>query len=116
MPTAPGLKIVYCLKRLPQLTHAEFSRHWREIHAPLVEKHRSVLRIARYVQAHSDLGTLSDQLRGSPEPYDGVAEIWYESRQASTHSPPIGDFLGSSQIAPKWRGARALRERQRRLT
>lgn len=82
MPTAPGLKIVYCLKRLPQLTHAEFSRHWREIHAPLVEKHRSVLRIARYVQAHSDLGTLSDQLRGSPEPYDGVAEIWYESRQA----------------------------------
>jgi uncharacterized protein (TIGR02118 family) len=85
MPTAPGLKIVYCLKRLPQLKHAEFSRHWREIHAPLVEKHRSVLRIARYVQAHSDLGTLSDQLRafrGSPEPYDGVAEIWYESRQA----------------------------------
>ena len=85
MHTAPGLKIVYCLKRLPQLTHAEFSRHWREIHAPLVEKHRSVLRIARYVQAHSDLGTLSDQLRafrGSPEPYDGVAEIWYESRQA----------------------------------
>ena len=39
-------------------------------------------------------------------------------RAASTtpHSPPIGDFLGSSQIAPKWRGARALRERQRRLT
>ena len=37
------------------------------------------------MQAHSDLGTLSDQLRafrGSPEPYDGVAEIWYESRQA----------------------------------
>jgi uncharacterized protein (TIGR02118 family) len=85
VPTAPGLKIVYCLKRLPQLTHAEFSRHWREVHAPLVEKHRSVLRILRYVQAHSDLGTLSDQLRafrGSPEAYDGVAEIWYESRQA----------------------------------
>ena len=78
MHTAPGLKIVCCVKRLPQLTHAEFSRHWREIHAPLVEKHRSVLRIARYVQAHSDLGTLSDQLRafrGSPEPYDGVAEM-----------------------------------------
>jgi EthD domain len=58
---------------------------WREVHAPLVEKHRSTLRIARYVQAHSDLGAFSNRLRafrGSPEPYDGVAEIWYESRQA----------------------------------
>ena len=84
MTNHAGLKIIYCLKRLSHLTPAEFSRHWREVHAPLVERHRSVLRILRYVQSHADQGGLSERLRafrGSPEPYDGVAEIWYESRQ-----------------------------------
>jgi len=43
------------------------------------------LRIVRYIQFHSDLGPLTEKLRSfrhSPEPYDGVAEIWYESREA----------------------------------
>ena len=82
MTNHSGLKIIYCLKRLSHLTPSEFSRHWREVHAPLVEQHRSVLRILRYVQSHADQGGLSERLRvfrGSPEPYDGVAEIWYES-------------------------------------
>jgi hypothetical protein len=42
------------------------------------------LRIVRYIQFHSEFGPLTQKLRGfrnSPEPYDGVAEIWYESRE-----------------------------------
>src|SRR5262249_11371270 len=59
-------------------------RHWYEIHAPLVRKHQKALRIVRYIQFHSDLGPLTEKLRAfrhSPEPYDGVAEIWDESRE-----------------------------------
>lgn len=85
MEIQPRLKIIYCLKRLPHLTEAAFSRHWREVHAPLVEQHKSLLRIVRYVQSHTDNGILGDRLRafrGSPEAYDGVAEIWYENREA----------------------------------
>ncbi|MEZ5788946.1 MAG: EthD domain-containing protein [Xanthobacteraceae bacterium] len=85
MQTQPKLKIIYCLRRLPHLTEADFSGHWREVHAPLVEQCKSVLRIVRYVQSHTDHGIFGDRLRtfrGSPEPYDGVAEIWYESREA----------------------------------
>jgi uncharacterized protein (TIGR02118 family) len=79
------IKIAFCLRRLPELSHEDFRRHWYEQHAPLVRKHQKVLRIARYIQFHSDLGALSEKLRGfrnSPEPFDGIAEIWYESREA----------------------------------
>jgi hypothetical protein len=79
------VKIVFCLRRLPQLTPQEFQRYWYQVHAPLVRKHQKALRIVRYVQFHSDFGPLTQKLlafRNSPEPYDGLAEIWYESREA----------------------------------
>jgi len=79
------IKIVFCLRRLSRLTHAEFLQYWYETHAPLVRKHQKVLRIVRYVQFHSDLSALSDRLRtfrNSPEPFDGIAQIWYTNREA----------------------------------
>ena len=79
------MKVIYCLRRLPELSHEEFHRYWFEVHGPLVQAHQQVLRIARYIQVHTDYGGFLEKLRafrGSPEPYDGVAEIWYESREA----------------------------------
>ena len=79
------MKIIYCLRRLPELTIDEFRHHWLEVHGPLVRQHQDVLRIKRYVQVHTEMSQMSEKLRGfrgSPEPYDGVAEIWYESREA----------------------------------
>jgi uncharacterized protein (TIGR02118 family) len=79
------VKILFCLRRLPTLSAKEFQKYWYEVHAPLVKKHQQALRIARYVQFHSDLGEMTQKLtafRDSPEPFDGVAEIWYESREA----------------------------------
>jgi hypothetical protein len=79
------IKIVFCLRRLSRLTHEEFLRYWYETHAPLVQKHQQVLRIVRYVQFHSELGALSNRMRAfrnSPEPFDGIAEIWYADRAA----------------------------------
>jgi uncharacterized protein (TIGR02118 family) len=79
------VKIVFCLHRLPHLSPQEFQRYWFEVHAPLVRKHQQVLRITRYIQVHTDFGPMTQKLaafRHSPDPYDGVAEIWYESREA----------------------------------
>jgi len=77
------LKLIFCLHRLPHLSRAEFQRYWREVHGPLVRRHASALRIRRYVQAH----TLDDPLnaalqagRGAQEAFDGVAELWWDSR------------------------------------
>jgi uncharacterized protein (TIGR02118 family) len=79
------MKVVYCLRRRPDLTLEEFRRYWIDVHGPLVRAHQRELRIVRYIQVHTDYGPFLDKLRafrGSPEPYDGVAEIWYESKEA----------------------------------
>ena len=79
------LKVLFCLKRLPHLSVEEFQRYWYEMHAPLVWKHRDALRITRYVQLHTQHGPVAEKLRhfrGSPEAFDGVAEVWYESVDA----------------------------------
>jgi uncharacterized protein (TIGR02118 family) len=77
------LKLVFCLHRLPQLSREEFQRYWREVHGPLVRQHAAPLGIRRYVQSHTLAGPLNDALRagrGSDVPFDGVAELWWDSR------------------------------------
>lgn len=78
------VKLIFCLRRLPHLDREQFQDYWRNVHGPLVRRHAPALRIARYVQVHSLAGDLSDALRrwrGAPEPFDGVAEIWYASEE-----------------------------------
>ncbi len=77
------IKLTYCLRRKPGLSWEEFSRYWREVHAPLVRERGPALGIKRYVQVrtvqdaplHERLRTRND---GSPEPFDGIAELWYD--------------------------------------
>ncbi|MGE3073696.1 MAG: EthD domain-containing protein [Dehalococcoidia bacterium] len=74
------IKLTYCLRRKPGMTWEEFSEYWRTKHAPLVKERAEILGIRRYVQVR----TLQDRSlharnNGSPEPFDGIAELWYES-------------------------------------
>jgi uncharacterized protein (TIGR02118 family) len=71
------VKLVFCLRRRDDISAEEFHRYWREVHAPLVAKHAAVTGIRRYVQTHAIDAPLLD--RGGPAPYDGVAEIWFDS-------------------------------------
>jgi uncharacterized protein (TIGR02118 family) len=76
------IKLTFCLKRLPQLTREQFQAYWFDNHAPLVAKHRAVLRIRRYVQMHSGPDAMNAGIgasRGAPEMFDGVAELWWDS-------------------------------------
>ena len=87
------VKLVFCLRRLPHLSRAEFQRYWLERHGPLVRSHAAVLGIRRYVQTHTAHETSGDAVaasRGAPEAYDGVAELWCDSLDdltAATSSP-----------------------------
>lgn len=87
------IKLVYCLRRLPRLSREEFRRYWWEVHGPLVRDHAAALAIRRYVQVHTLDGPVNEGLqasRGSSEPYDGVAELWWESTEelaAAARSP-----------------------------
>ncbi|MFT3803649.1 MAG: EthD domain-containing protein [Burkholderiaceae bacterium] len=81
------IKIVFCLRRLPGMTRAEFQDYWRNRHAPLVARHAPVLGIHRYVQCHTmDDATFARAAgaRGGHPPYDGVAEIWLSDTPPSS--------------------------------
>ena len=68
----------------------EFQHYWRHNHAPLVAQYKEVLGIRRYVQCHARSSDADNPLRASragglekaPEPYDGVAELWFDSFEA----------------------------------
>ena len=79
------IKIVFCLRRRPDLSREEFQTYWRTTHAPLVSEHAEALGIRRYVQVHSVDDAISTAIAGSrrsPEPFDGVAELWLDSLDA----------------------------------
>ncbi|MFB0901702.1 MAG: EthD domain-containing protein [Acidimicrobiales bacterium] len=78
------IKLVFALRRRPEMTLEEFQAYWRNVHAPLVAERAEVLQIRRYVQVHTkDLaglhGAFQRRNHGAPEPYDGVAELWFDS-------------------------------------
>ncbi len=76
------IKLMFCLRRAPHLTREQFQDYWRNHHAPLVAARARALGVVRYVQCHSladDLAAPLSRSRGSPEPYDGVAELWWPS-------------------------------------
>ncbi|MDX2378369.1 MAG: EthD domain-containing protein [Acidimicrobiia bacterium] len=87
------IKLVFCLRRKPGMTREEFQRYWRDQHAPLVAERAEVLGIKRYVQVHTaDLPDVHEALQarngGSPEPFDGVAELWFDSTEVFASGDP----------------------------
>ncbi|MEO8604304.1 MAG: EthD domain-containing protein [bacterium] len=103
------LKLVFCLHRLPHLSRQEFQRYWLDVHGPLVRQHGEALRICRYVQSHTLGGALGEALRasrGTPEAFDGVAELWWDSAD---------DFAAASASDAGRAASLALLEDERRF-
>ncbi|MDY7105968.1 MAG: EthD domain-containing protein [Actinomycetota bacterium] len=92
------VKLTFCLRRRPDLSLEEFQRYWLETHGPLVRERAVAMGVRRYVQAHTlDLPGLHDAYRrrndGCPEPFDGVAELWFDDLSA------LGGGEGAKQAA-----------------
>jgi len=95
------IKMIYCLRRLPHLSREEFQRYWRETHGPLVQKHADTLHIRRYIQVHTGYDLLNDNMRashGGPEPYDGVAELWWDSLEDLSPPTPSPERQKATQM------------------
>ena len=79
------IKLTFVVRRRSDVEPAEFHRYWRDQHGPLVRSLQSVLGIRRYVQTHRMETTMNDLLRASRralEPFDGVAELWWDDLDA----------------------------------
>jgi|SRR5687767_4667349 uncharacterized protein (TIGR02118 family) len=95
------VKLVFCLRRLPHLSREEFQRYWKTVHGPLVASHAACLNIRRYVQTHAGDAASSEALRrtrGTAEPYDGFAELWWDDADAlaAATATPEGQAAGAA--------------------
>lgn len=78
------IKLAFCIRRLPGMSRDEFQDYWRNRHADLVMSLQPVIGFKRYVQFHGGydkLSTKAAEFRQSPEPYDGIAELWWEDEE-----------------------------------
>ena len=79
------IKLTFAVRRRDDVDADEFHRYWRDEHGPLVRSFQSALGIRRYVQTHRVDGPFNDALRASRdalEPFDGTAELWWDSVDA----------------------------------
>ena len=80
------IKIIYCIRRKPHLSRAEFQDYWHIHHGKLVWERAKSIGMIRYAQnftIDSALGAACAASRGGAEPYDGVMEGWWESDAAA---------------------------------
>jgi uncharacterized protein (TIGR02118 family) len=70
---SPYYKSIGFLNRLPNLTQDQFVDHWVSVHAPLFEAMPGLVKYRL---------NIIDPLLSKNAPYDGAAEVWFESEQA----------------------------------
>lgn len=77
-------KMIFCLRRLPGMDPGDFSAYWHDRHAELFKNYAEALKVRRYTQSHRLQTRVNDALRtyrGAPDGYDGVAEVWFDSKE-----------------------------------
>jgi hypothetical protein len=83
--TEPVIRLIFCLRRRPELTREQFQDYWLNRHADMMRRYAPVLNLRSYTQLHTlhvpELAGMS-QLRGTPEAFDGVAEACFDTLQA----------------------------------
>jgi uncharacterized protein (TIGR02118 family) len=102
------IKLSFAVRRRSDIDPAEFHRYWRDEHGPLVRSFQRTLGIRRYVQTHRVETRFNDALRASRstlEPFDGVAELWWDDLDAlaAATSSPEGAAAGQTLLADEAR-------------
>jgi uncharacterized protein (TIGR02118 family) len=69
------IKNVSLFTRKDGLSQNEFTRHWVEVHAPLV---RAVPGLRRYVQSHILGERTREDIPAIAARIDGIAELWFD--------------------------------------
>ncbi|MEZ6147238.1 MAG: EthD domain-containing protein [Planctomycetaceae bacterium] len=96
------IKFVMCLTRHPNLTRDEFRDYWMNKHGPFFTKNAAVIGARKYVQSHTLDSQLNQGLResrGMMAEFDGVAEVWFDSKTLiQGMSSPEGQELAGALL------------------
>ena len=97
------IKLTFAARRREDIAPEEFHRYWRDEHGPLVRSFQPVLGIRRYIQVHrieTPLNALLQESRGTMEPFDGTAELWWDDLDAlaAATSTPEGMAAGQTLL------------------
>src|ERR1700722_15462195 len=77
------IKISELLVRKNDMSRGEFHDYWKRVHGPPVMSIPEIRRpVVKYVHPHTQPGWFSF-LAGDGPAFDGVAEVWCESRAAA---------------------------------
>ena len=78
------------IPKKPDISLEQFHRHWREVHAPLALR---VKTLKRYVQSHR----IPQDIPGfTTSPYEGLAEIWFEDVQTGQGLGDNPDYINGA--------------------
>ena len=78
------------IPKKPDISHEQFHRHWRDIHAPLAVRIKA---LRRYVQSHRR----PDDIPGVPtSPYEGLAEIWFDDLETGRGLGSNPDYMNGA--------------------
>lgn len=72
------VEVVYCMRRKPGLSQAEFLAHWENVHVPIVMSNLHLLRLHGYERVLPLHHAFSERVerRGRMQPpYDGIAKL-----------------------------------------
>lgn len=94
------------LTRRPDVSPAEFRRHWREVHGPLAAR---LPGLRRYHQNHvvDDRQLAIDHARG-PWSIDGISELWFDSEDQMTRALSSGEYKSVARDHQLFVGPTAL--------
>lgn len=92
------IRLTYLMRRKPELTLHQFQQHWLDVHGPRIASHAGHLGILRCMQVRTlpATGPLGGARGPMEEPYDGVTEMWWESRDV------LAAALDSAEGAAAW--------------
>jgi hypothetical protein len=75
----PGVKMMYLIKRRPTTSREELVAHWFANHMPLVIQEARDQQAAGEPHARRYLATLFDANAQGAHPWDGVAQLWWDT-------------------------------------
>jgi uncharacterized protein (TIGR02118 family) len=83
------VKLVYCFKKSPTMSHSEFSEYWENVHGPIGARIPGLRKLVQSVVLEPHPG------HKAPD-YDGMAELWFDDVAALMAARESVEWAASS--------------------